>query len=642
MDSLAIEFAPGALNAIKVQVIRGCKQVTLGRAEVGGLLCGAIVEFPTSTVVRIDSIIPVRLEPPDGRASHLSNTDKWYLSKAVQDYDARAVIGWYRSQTQPDGATPESGEVILDEDRSSSLEFFPRGKTAFLICYPDKDFNLPGRLCIWSAGKDEVVTGVSLGPCAPVPSPEPSSPPARFSPGFKAMAETLCATAASLWPRNSRVLTFALPPIILIAAFIIAARFRSTTQGSLRPKPASLGMKAYRVRNEIFLNWNRYATEIVQAENANLTIVDDGRKRKLKLSPNDLLTGSLTCPADGDDVRIELDVVGRSGDFVESLRIVGESPGRMPDAVPTVAEAGPQTAGIKQTEHLQAGGITIPDEGERQQSIAPPRPPEVRTATVAASQPKVAVVLPQVKAKPVAAQPVGSTVKAPDPGPSRALIAVAPVAVPPVSDKRRVVAQVTSPAAAIVAPEREKTHAGQLVPGKPVPRKITPPAREAPRIDVQPPPKNASNSVVSVVSKASTSLPPTNRPVANPQDLPRPPVREQLQQAKTFPREKAEEYVRPRAIQSVQPSFDDSAKVAIDRALSQNNEAHEVRVQVNIDEHGSVVQASVASTTGPFASLFVDSALDAARRWQFMPARIEGRPVASSITLRFNFVRKPH
>jgi TonB family protein len=92
----------------------------------------------------------------------------------------------------------------------------------------------------------------------------------------------------------------------------------------------------------------------------------------------------------------------------------------------------------------------------------------------------------------------------------------------------------------------------------------------------------------------------------------------------------------------VQPSFDDSAKVAIDRALSQNNEAHEVRVQVNIDEHGSVVQASVASTTGPFASLFVDSALDAARRWQFMPASLEGRPVASSITLRFNFVRKPH
>ena len=641
MDSLAIEFAPGALNAIKVQVIRGCKPVTLGHAEVGGLLCGAIVEFPTSTVVRIDSVIPVRLEPPDGRDSHLSNTDKWYLSKAVQDYAARPVIGWYRSQTQPDDATRESDDVILDEDRSSSVEFFPRGKTAFLICYPDKDFNLPGRLCIWSRGKDEVVTAVSLGPCAPLPSPEPSSPPARFRPGFKAMAETLCATVASLWPRNARVVTFALPPIILIAAFMIAARFRSTTQGSLRPKPASLGMKAYRVRNEIFLNWNRYATEIVQAENANLTIVDDGRKRKLKLSPNDLLTGSLTCPADGDDVRIELDVVGRAGDFVESLRIVGESPARMPDTVPTVAEVGhTQTAGIKQTEHLLAGGITNPDKGEKRGSIAPPRPPEARTATVVASEPKVAVVLPQVKPKQVAAQPVASTVKAPDPGPSRTLTAVPPViAVPPVRDKRSVVAQVTSPAAAVVTPEPEKTRAGQLVPGKLVPGKTTTPTREAPR--VEPAPKNASQNV-SVVSKASPSLPPINRPVSSPQDLPRLPIREERQQAKTFPREKAEEYVRPRAIQSVQPSFDDSAKVAIDRALSQNNEAHEVRVQVNIDEHGSVVHASVASTTGPVASLFIDSALDAARRWQFMPASLEGRPVASSITLRFNFVRKPH
>jgi TonB family protein len=381
-------------------------------------------------------------------------------------------------------------------------------------------------------------------------------------------------------------------------------------------------MKAYRTGNEIFLSWNQYAAEVLQADNASLTIVDDGRKRKLQLSPNDLQTGSLRCPADGDDVRIELDVAGRTGDFVESLRVVGESPVIMAATAPTGAKAVPPTAGIKE-----------------QESIAPPPPPEARTATVAASEPKVvasepkvAAVLPPVKAKQVAAQPMVSTVRAPDSGSSRALIAA-----PQIRDDRRVVAKVPSPKAAVVNPEPEKTPARQLVPGK-----ITTATRVAPKVGVQPPPKSASRSVVNVLSKPSPPHSAINQPVAIRKDLPRLPIREQRQQAKTVPQEKAEEYVRPLAIQSVQPSFDDSAKAAIDRALSQNDEAHEVRVLVKIDERGSVVQASVASTAGPFASLFVDSALAAARRWQFKPASLEGRPVSSSITLRFNFVRKPH
>jgi TonB family protein len=381
-------------------------------------------------------------------------------------------------------------------------------------------------------------------------------------------------------------------------------------------------MKAYRTGNEIFLSWNQHAAEVLQADNASLTIVDDGRKRKLQLSPNDLQTGSLRCPADGDDVRIELDVAGRTGDFVESLRVVGESPVIMAATAPTGAKAVPPTAGIKE-----------------QESIAPPPPPEARTATVAASEPKVvasepkvAAVLPPVKAKQVAAQPMVSTVRAPDSGSSRALIAA-----PQIRDDRRVVAKVPSPKAAVVNPEPEKTPARQLVPGK-----ITTATRVAPKVGVQPPPKSASRSVVNVLSKPSPPHSAINQPVAIRKDLPRLPIREQRQQAKTVPQEKAEEYVRPLAIQSVQPSFDDSAKAAIDRALSQNDEAHEVRVLVKIDERGSVVQASVASTAGPFASLFVDSALAAALRWQFKPASLEGRPVSSSITLRFNFVRKPH
>jgi TonB family protein len=102
---------------------------------------------------------------------------------------------------------------------------------------------------------------------------------------------------------------------------------------------------------------------------------------------------------------------------------------------------------------------------------------------------------------------------------------------------------------------------------------------------------------------------------------------------------RVEEYIGPRAIRSVQPAFDASANRTIDNAFSQSHEAHEVQVEVTIDEHGRVTKASKGATTGPFAYLFVDAALAAARRWQFEPASVGGRPVASRMTLKFAFVR---
>jgi TonB family protein len=178
---------------------------------------------------------------------------------------------------------------------------------------------------------------------------------------------------------------------------------------------------------------------------------------------------------------------------------------------------------------------------------------------------------------------------------------------------------------------------------------VATPERQAPRAFVPPPGVTTTRNGVAARSDApapdapqlaasvntlAAGLPELNLPVPK---APQNAVRPAAVQAGAAP--KFEEYIGPRAIRSVQPSFDASANRTIDNAFSQNHEPHEVQVEVTIDEHGRVTKASKGATTGPFAYLFVDAALAAARRWQFEPASLGGRPVPSKMTLKFAFVR---
>jgi len=192
---------------------------------------------------------------------------------------------------------------------------------------------------------------------------------------------------------------------------------------------------------------------------------------------------------------------------------------------------------------------------------------------------------------------------------------------------------------------------------------IAPLAEQAPRTFVPPPHlttadnSDASRSVAAPPdapqlaaspNALAAGLPelklPVAKPLQSPQNAVQPnAVRADATQAATAQagsgQARVEEYIGPRAIRSVQPAFDASANRTIDNAFSQSHEAHEVQVEVTIDEHGRVTKASKGATTGPFAYLFVDAALAAARRWQFEPASVGGRPVASRMTLKFAFVR---
>jgi protein TonB len=68
------------------------------------------------------------------------------------------------------------------------------------------------------------------------------------------------------------------------------------------------------------------------------------------------------------------------------------------------------------------------------------------------------------------------------------------------------------------------------------------------------------------------------------------------------------------------------------------NKPSAVEVAVNIDVEGKVVKAEA---TGSDAHVLLkQAAVDAARKWRFRPATVNGKPVPSNAVLKFNFTPK--
>ncbi len=65
--------------------------------------------------------------------------------------------------------------------------------------------------------------------------------------------------------------------------------------------------------------------------------------------------------------------------------------------------------------------------------------------------------------------------------------------------------------------------------------------------------------------------------------------------------------------------------------------AVDIQVTVSIDARGNPANARVTAMKGPFARLFVNEAVQAARAFQFKPARRNGENVASEMAVQFRF-----
>jgi len=489
-----------------------------------------------------------------------SAADRQRFSKALAEFSSDA-IGWYRIQRSVKDPNSDPGRLAGADDRIRSAELFPARQSAFLICFPEEDLSLPGSLYIWTAGADEVTTGVNLGRHL-TPSDKPARPrepaPAPAVPVSAAdeKRDPAPSVGSPMWSWNALVLVVATAIVGVGGFFLVRGRLGTASERPADTQSAGIAMTLQRTGSELQVSWNPKAPKVTQATGGSLIIGENesgakARNVTLTLSPQELETGHLLYMTEAEDIRMDMEIVGPSGTYVESVRVAGGLPG------------------------LPAG------------------------STIAA-----------------AARPEKSSL--PQSGPARAA------------------APAEKPATKPLAPEGKPAE-GTAASG------IAPLAEQAPRTFVPPPHVTTADNPVDPRSVAAPPDAPQLAASVNalPAGLPElklPVARPDATQAGAA-QARVEEYIGPRAIRSVQPAFDASANRTIDNAFSQSHEAHEVQVEVTIDEHGRVTKASKGATTGPFAYLFVDAALAAARRWQFEPASVGGRPVASRMTLKFAFVR---
>jgi protein TonB len=116
-----------------------------------------------------------------------------------------------------------------------------------------------------------------------------------------------------------------------------------------------------------------------------------------------------------------------------------------------------------------------------------------------------------------------------------------------------------------------------------------------------------------------------------------------LAAAFSAPRPDASTSQPPRAVDSTSSTF--SAAVPIARespVVSQAawlaiRHAVSLRVAVDVDSEGRVTDANALDAANPTEKILASSAVQAARRWRFNPARRNGTPVASTTVVVFEF-----
>jgi len=332
---IATGVSPGAVNFLKREVIHAYKSIPKRGAESGGLLCGHL-----TPKLHIEEIVPVPIEYRFGPTYRLSDTDIASFQRAIADHPN--VIGWYRSQAR-------KTEGITDEDRELTRRFFGEAESAFLICVPDAQYNVNGKLHLWKDGSDERTSEFPLGKFSLLEDALQSA---------DEEGERMPSAAEQLRHRITPIIPEPLPPVFrTIPAPAFAARAMAPKQvspmlraaliggivltllagtgiffrnqigpgsgGTVHANTIGLGMKVDRQGKALLVNWDRQSAAILEATDATFTIKEGERSRILRLSPSELRNGGVFyTPQTRDDVHVELALHGPGGNFAQSIRIV--------------------------------------------------------------------------------------------------------------------------------------------------------------------------------------------------------------------------------------------------------------------------------------------------------------------------------
>ncbi len=564
--------------------------VPLGR-EIGGLLIGN--QAPNGDIEIFDSV-PLMAEAPAAAQHFVIRAES--ISQAIQTcaVTQRRVVGFYRSHL-------DQRVHLRPEDLVSIHAWFKDPVNVFLVIRPH-DGRASAGFFFWQDGK--VFADYSL--TFPFSASELKSRAWSTLVGGAprpSLATSLFSRARQILQETSAGVKFALAVGLLVILGIIGFfSQRDSIEGALRNRQFStdashpLGLRVARDGLNLLVGWDRSVPEIVNARDANL-LIWDGSSQPLfvSLTPAQLRSGSVSYASGSDKVTFRLDVIGMSGNAkTESILSISRSPYASPS---TVDPSRPPVDLAREPSVSFPSRAPVPVRDPIPTSVREPIPySSVRPATPAdlADSRSVQAAAERPKTAYRTFVPAGA--------PSSTLAPrLAELSEPP-----------NLPGGEAIAPT---FHVNSGAPPPPPP----PVAKSEP--DLRPPTPTASASNLPQANLPQANLAQTNpAPTSPARTQPAPPP-----SPKAFSSSEGAEAVR-----AIQPSLSSAVRLMI-------KSDNVVEVQVRIDENGKVVAAKPISAKGAVAGFLARSAVEAAMGWQFRPAKLNGKAIASEKTLQFLF-----
>jgi len=387
----SIEYAPRALDDIRLAVMDAFFSLPRGGAEIGGILLG---EF-TGGRLTISDYVALDCEHAFGPSFTLSPHDEARLQELLTAARAGALapVGWYHSHTR--------SEIFLSEpDLKIHSQFFPEPWQVALVLKPHtfqpmragfffreaggniqadatyREFTLdplpvravpsgdlpvpeqpvalnghdPERPTVTietsaisaTSVPDTPAIAASAAAVAPAMDPEPEPPATEPEVAVPAFA------AAQAEPRSAGLRRFVVVFAVTVGAAVIGFGTRqfwlprvqpilhSAPAPAAAPAPAfaSIGLSTIDVDGQLQIHWDRYAAAVRQATAGRLTIADGAAApREFPLDPAVLQTGNFTYARQGESVNVTLTLDEPQGKPVHELStFIGKLPKPRPAA----------------------------------------------------------------------------------------------------------------------------------------------------------------------------------------------------------------------------------------------------------------------------------------------------------------------
>lgn len=402
----SVEIEPEVAALIRTECIEGLNRVPHGGVEVGGVLFGS----REGAGVRVAAAKAVPCEYASGPAYHFSASDHARFREAVAAAPAgMTAVGWYHSHTR-------TGPDLTAPDRAVFETYFPEAWQVALVVQP-ANFK-PTRAVIFthagSAGEMSLEPVRRTEPAAAAPAAEPAAPPVEKKPEQPRPQQKLPEPqrAEEPWPAPRRPKRRRQTPLVVWAVAAVLAMVAGGVASWVwldSPAPVSappLALTLVDASGQLLVSWSGAAQD---ARDGWLEFEDSGRTTRVRLTPEQLLQGSLTYARRSRDVNVRLRV-NTPGAAQETLaRFVEPEPPERP----TPAASSPPPAGNPPEPEPEAESGR-----EAREAVAPkpfqapaprsgtaaqaeiPAPPQVRASTAAPLEPALPDLQPPPKPEP--------------------------------------------------------------------------------------------------------------------------------------------------------------------------------------------------------------------------------------------------